>query len=360
MKKFRLERKTKSSGLSVLLNSVLFAGLALVFCEFIIAAVGFNPLEVYGKMFSKAFLSARGIRKAIESGLPLMLCGLGVSIAFRMNLNNIGAEGQYAVGAIFGAAFVLYGPKVTGFPGLVILAVCCFAGGALWALLCAFPKAYWGVDESITTLMLNYVALILLSYLCLRPWKAKGQNVGQSEKIPDGLQIPEIAGLKVSMAFPLVVVIAVLLFLFYKYTTSGYQLNVIGKSLTAARYAGINIKKNILLVLGLSGGLAGLAGFVQYAGITGRVQENMPNNAGYTAIVIAYLSRFNPLVVLLVSFLFAGLQNSSATVQVMGVPAQIATMMQGAIMVIVIAGDFFQRYKIVWNKNEDKKGGRAS
>lgn len=356
MKKIRLEKKNTSSGFSVFLNSVLFAGVALVFCAFIIAAVGFNPVEVYAKMFRKAFLSMRGIRKAIESGLPLMLCGLGVSIAFRMNLNNIGAEGQYAVGAIFGAAYVLYGPELPRVPGMVMLALCCFAGGALWALLCAVPKAFWGVDESITTLMLNYVALILLSYLCLGPWKAKGQNVGQTEKIPEIFEIPEIPGLEISLAFPVVTLIALLLFFFYRCTTSGYQINVIGKSLTAARYAGINIRKNILLVLGLSGGLAGLAGFVQYAAVTGRVQENMPNNAGYTGIVIAYLSRFNPIVVIIVSVLFAGLQNSSATVQVMGVPAQIATMIQGAIMIIVIAGDFFQRYKIVFAE----KGGKAS
>lgn len=354
--KLRLERKSSSSGLFVFLNSVLFVALALVFSAIFIIAVGFNPLEVYGKMFSKAFLSARGIRKAIESGLPLMLCGLGVSIAFRMNLNNIGAEGQYAVGAICGAAYVLYGPELPGVLGIIALAVCCFLGGAFWAMLCALPKAYWDVDESITTLMLNYVALILLSYLCLGPWKAKGQNVGQTEKIPDIFALPEIGETKISIAFPIVILIALLMFAFYKYTTSGYQINVIGKSINAARYAGINIKKNIMLVLALSGGLAGLAGFVQYAAVTGRVQENMPNNAGYTGIVIAYLARFNPIVVIIVSILFAGLQNSSATVQVMGVPAQIATMMQGAIMVVVIAGDFFQRYRIVLG--DKKKGGK--
>lgn len=356
MMKLRLEKKSTNSGLSVLLNSLLFVALALVFCGFIIAAVGFHPLEVYGKMFSKAFLSARGIRKAVESGLPLMLCGLGVSVAFRMNLNNIGAEGQYAVGAIVGGIFSLYGPKIPGFWGILVLALFCFAGGALWAALCAVPKALWDVDESITTLMMNYIALILLTYLCLGPWKAKGQNVGQTEKIADSLTLPEIPGMKISVAFPVVILIALLLFFYYKYTTSGYQINVIGKSLTAARYAGINIKKNIIFVLALSGGLAGLAGFVQYAGITGRIQENMPNGAGYTGIVIAYLSRFNPLVVIIVSILFAGLQNSSATVQVMGVPAQIATMMQGAIMIVVIAGNFFQKYKIV----SVRKGGRAA
>ena len=108
MRRFRLEKKTKRSALAVLLNSILFVLVALAFCGVIIAAVGFNPLEVYGRMFSRAFLSVRGIRSAVESGLPLMLCGLGVSIAFRMNLNNIGAEGQYAVGAILGGAFAFY------------------------------------------------------------------------------------------------------------------------------------------------------------------------------------------------------------------------------------------------------------
>lgn len=358
MKKIRLERKNSSSALSVLLNSVIFVVIALVFSGFFIIAVGFNPLEVYAKMFSKAFLSMRGIRKAIESGLPLMLCGLSVSIAFRMNLNNIGAEGQYAVGAICGAAYVLFGPELPGVLGIIALAVCCFLGGAFWALLCAAPKAYWDVDESITTLMLNYVALILLSYLCLGPWKAKGQNVGQTEKIPEQFQIAEIGESGISYAFLFVLAIAVLMFAFYKYTTSGYQINVIGKSMQAARYAGINIKKNIMMVLALSGGLAGLAGFVQYAAVTGRVQENMPNNAGYTGIVIAYLARFNPIVVIIVSILFAGLQNSSATVQVMGVPAQIATMMQGAIMIVVIAGDFFLRYRIVIG--DKVKGGKKS
>lgn len=137
----------------------------------------------------------------INASLPLMFCGLGVALTFKMNLNNIGAEGQYAMGAIFGGAFVLYGPEIRGIGGGIILAVMCFLGGAFWALLCAIPKAYWNVNESITTLMLNYIALIILSYLVLGPWKMPGQNVGQTKRIPVGLEIPEINGISAGISW---------------------------------------------------------------------------------------------------------------------------------------------------------------
>ena len=348
--KIRLEKRENVGMLRIVLTSILFTVLAFAFCGIIIAAVGFSPLEVYGKMLTKVFLSGKGIRKMINASLPLMFCGLGVALTFKMNLNNIGAEGQYAMGAIFGGIFVLYGPEIEGIPGSIILALCCFLGGAFWALLCAIPKAYWDVNESITTLMLNYIALIILSYLVLGPWKMPGQNVGQTERISVGLEIPELGDSGISAGILIGLVAAVLIFLAYKCTTDGYQLSVIRSSMNSARYAGINIKRNIILALVISGGLAGLAGYVQYAGVTHRIIEQMPNSAGYTGIVIAYLSRLNPLVVVIVSILFAGLQNSSATVQVLGVPAQIATMIQGSVMIFVIAGDFFQRYKIVRNK----------
>ena len=333
--------------LRTLIMSVVFVFLALVFCGFIIASVGFNPVEVYGKMLTKVFFSGKGIRKMVEASLPLMFCALGVALTFKMNLNNIGAEGQYAMGVLAGGAFVLFGPQIEGPAGMVITALCCFLGGAVWALIPALTKAYWDVNESITTLLLNYIALMILSYLCLGPWKKPGQNVGQTERIPRGLELPEIGNTGINVGLIFGILVAVLIYLAYRCTTDGYQLSVIRSSKNAARYAGINIKRNIILVMLLSGGLAGLGGFVQYSAVTHRIMEGMPNNAGYTAIVIAYLSRLNPLVVIIVSILFAGLQNSSATVQVLGVPTQIATMIQGTIMLFVIASEFFQKYKLV-------------
>lgn len=352
--RIRFEKREKQTALRTCLTSLGFVVLALVFCGIIIASVGFNPLTVYSTMLSKSFLASKGFQKMLTASLPLMFCSLGVALTFKMNLNNIGAEGQYAIGVIAGGAFVFYGPQVEGVLGVIMLAVCCFIGGAFWAFLCAVPKALWDVNESITTLMMNYIALAILTYLCLGPWKMEGQNVAQTERIPAGLELPsiQIGEIEISAGILLGIVAAFIIFFAYKYTTGGYQLTVISHSPKSAEYAGISIKKNIMLVLSLSGGLAGLAGFTQYAGVTHRIMENMPNNAGYTAIVIAYLSRLNPLVVVVVSILFAGLQNSTVYVQMMGVSFRIATMMQGAIMLFVIAGEFFQRYKIVVTKEE--------
>lgn len=348
--KIRFEKRGIVSPWRILATTLVFAALALAFTGIIIAASGFNPLQVYGKMLSKVFFSPSGWKKMLNSSLALIMCGLSVALCLRMNLNNIGAEGQYAMGAVFGAWFVLKGPEVNGIPGSILLMLCCFLGGALWALVPAVSRAFWDVSESITTLMLNYIALIILSYLVLGPWKQRGQNVGQTEEIRAGLAVPKLGNTGVSAGILIAVLAAVIIFCIYEFTTDGYELTVIRFNPGAARYAGIDIRRHILTVMLVSGGLAGLAGYFQYAGVSGRVLENMPNNAGYTAIVIAFLARMNPLVVVIVSILFAGLQNSSASVQVMGVPAQIATMIQGAVMIFVIAGDFFQRNKLVITK----------
>jgi simple sugar transport system permease protein len=155
-----------------------------------------------------------------------------------------------------------------------------------------------------------------------------------------------------SSAVLLAIVIAILLYLFLKHTTAGYQISAIKNSIQSAEYAGISVKRYILIVFTLSGALAGLAGFVEVTGILHRVQAQMPGGAGYTGIVVAYLSQFNPLVVILVSILLGGLQNSCAAVQIMGVPSQIATMMQGTIMISVIAGEFLNHYKITFYRAE--------
>ncbi len=344
--RIQIEKKMNPSKIWVILNPLIFTFMALLFASIFIMIMHFNPIEVFYKMINKAFFTQSGITRSIVGALPMMLCGLGVALAFRMNINNIGAEGQYAMGAMFGGGIVLSFPNVNAPILMIIMFVSCFLGGVIWALIAAIPKAFFNVNEIITTLMLNYVALLILDYLCYGPWKELGKNVGQTIKIPESIWIGDIPGTSISLVIVIVIVIAFLIYMFYKHTTGGFEVSVIGNNIRAAKYAGINIKKNVLLVLGVSGGLAGLAGFAQVIGVTHRVSAGMTNNVGYTAIVIAYLARFNPFAVLVVSVLISGLQNSSSTVQVMGVPSEISYMLQGSIMLFVIAGEFFYNHRI--------------
>ncbi|NTV89056.1 MAG: ABC transporter permease [Clostridiales bacterium] len=335
-----------------ILNPILFVLLGLAFSSILIMAVGFDPIKVYTKMITYSFMNLRGINGSIKAGLPLMLCGLSVSIAFRMNLNNIGAEGQYAIGAILGGGFALFGPEMPIAIRLIVMFLLCAAGGGLWALVAAALKAYWNVNETIVTLMMNYVALLFLDYLCYGPWMAAKQTSAITASIPKGLYLPNIGETGVNSGILVAIAIAMLLFVFFKYTTAGYQIDVIKNSLKSAEYAGINVKRYILVVLGLSGAIAGLAGFVEITGVVHRVQAQLPGGSGYTGIVIAYLSQFNPISVIIVSILLGGLENSCAAVQIMGVPSQIATMLQGSIMIFVIAGEFFNHYKVSINRNK--------
>ncbi len=348
---YRIERRQLVPLRDRILNPILFVFVGFILCAGIIQLNGFSPIPVFAKMISYSFLNTRGLVGSINAGLPLMFCGLSVAIAFKMNLNNIGAEGQFAIGAVLGGAFALYGPTMPAPISGVVMFLLCAAGGALWALIAAVLKAYWKVNETIVTLMLNYIALLFLDYLCYGPWMAPKQTTAMTMVIPESLQLPIIGG--ASTGVVLAIFIAVILYLFFKYTTSGYQIAVIKNSLSTADYAGIPVKKYILFVFAISGALAGLAGYVEVAGVIHRVQAQLPGGSGYTGIVIAYLSQFNPLVVILVSILFGGLANSSAVVQIMGVPSQIATMIQGTLMIAVIVGEFFNHYKVV--KTSDSK-----
>jgi ABC-type uncharacterized transport system permease subunit len=338
-----------------ILNPIFFVILGLAFSSIFIIAKGFNPFIVFSKMISYSFMSRRGIESSIMAGIPLMFCGLSVAFAFKMKLNNIGVEGQYAIGAILGGGFALFGPGMPVLPRIVTMFLLCALGGSLWAIIAAVLKAFWNVNETIVTLMLNYIALLFLDYLAYGPWMAKGQTTPITDAIPKEMYLPNISSTDLNAGFILAIVLAIIIYLFFKHTTIGYQIEVIKYSINSAEYAGINVKKYILLVLGLSGAIAGVAGYVQVAGIVHRLQTRLPGGSGYTGIVIAYLSQFNPLVVILVAILFGGLVNSSASLQIMGVPSQIATMIQGSIMIFVIAGEFFNNYKVVINRAETLK-----
>ncbi|MBP1761067.1 MAG: hypothetical protein H6Q64_609 [Firmicutes bacterium] len=346
----QLEKKQTVPLYKKILNPIICVLLGLAFSAIFIIISGFDPLTVFAKMISYSFLNSMGLYGSINGALPLMFCGLSVALAFRMKLNNIGAEGQFAIGAVLGGWFALYGPSLPAPFGLIVMFLLCALGGGLWAAIAAALKAYWKINETIVTLMFNYIALLFLDYLCYGPWMAPKQTTAITPLIPDSMYLPGLGG--TSSALILAVVIALLLQFYLQRTTGGYQISVIRDSSQSATYAGISVKRFIFIVFILSGALAGLAGFVKVTGILHRVQAQLPGGAGYTGIVVAYLSQFNPLVVILVAILFGGLQNSCAAVQIMGVPSQIATMIQGTIMIFVIAGEFLNHYKISFYRED--------
>ncbi len=349
-----LEKRLERSRTAEFLVPILSILLALVFSGILLAIFGANPWETYVAMAEGAFGSTYGLSETMVKAIPLMLTGLAVSIAFRMLFWNIGAEGQLAWGAIAATWVALFLPeRIGGLPGwafLPLMFLLAFAAGAIWGLIPGILKAYLNVNEIITTLMLNYVALLWMQYLYTGPWKDP-QGFG----FPGTAQFPEAAWLprlpldfgRVHYGLVIAIVAAFLLWIVLDRTKWGYEIRVIGHNPQAARYAGMDIARNIVLVMLISGGLAGLAGFSQVAGVAHRLQNGIAVGDGFTAIIVAWLAKLNPWAVLLVSVLLGGLSTGGDQLQItMGLPAAVAGVLQGSILFFVLGGDVFVNYRL--------------
>lgn len=361
--KIRFEKREKLKPFQRFLIPVISVIGALLFCGVMMAFMGHNPIEAYGKLFTGGFGNFRNLSESVMLSIPLMFCSLGVSISFKMNLNNIGAEGQYMMGA-FGATYVaLYCPWIPS--GLVIPAMFLagFLCAGIWAMIAVAPKALWGVNETIITLMFNYIALLWCDYLLYGSWRdTSPENTGlpYSDRFPGRAMLANLGSTRVSWALFVAIIAAVVIYFFFSKTTRGYQIRVIGANRKASEYAGMNIMKNIFLVMLFSGGLAGLAGVSQVAGVVGRFQPSMAGGDGYTAITIAYLCKFNPFIVLVVSVLFGGLTQGGFSLQLMGIPVQIVTTIQGLILFFVLGGEIFARNKLIITFGNKAAGGTPS
>lgn len=321
--------------------------LAFLFCAVFIGMNGMNPLTVYAKMLRGAFGSSYGISETLVKAIPLLLCALGVSVAYRIAIWNIGAEGQLTAGALAATAVTIYAPNLPGTVAIPLMIVAGIAAGALWGLFTAIPRAYFQVNELITSLMLNYVALLLMNYFVFGPWKdPKGFNFPGTPMFKQTEQLLTLGGtrLHVGLLFGLA---AVALYAFFMhYTRWGYELRLIGANPSAAHYAGIPIKTRILLVMAVSGGLAGLAGMSEVSGVTHRLMYGLSPGYGYTAIIVAWLAKLHPSGLIVSSVLFGGLIVGGYSIQTIGLPSSTSLMLQGAILFFLIGGEMFSRYRI--------------
>ena len=333
--------------------------LALLFGAVVLALAGADPWQTYRAMLEGAFGTPTqwragqfyNLTETLVKATPLMLTGLGVSIAFRMLFWNIGAEGQLVMGGFAAGAVALWFPELFPFiphwAYLPLMLVVGVLAGALWGLIPALLKAYLRVNEIITTLMLNYIAILWLQHLYYGPWKdPQGFGFPGTAQFPEYAWLPRLAG-RVHWGLVFALIAAAFIWLVLDRTRWGYEIRLIGENPEAARYAGVSITRNIVLVMLLSGGLAGLAGMAEVAGISHRLQQGLAVGYGFTAIIVAWLAKLNPWGVILVAILLAALLVGGDQIQItMGLPASMALVLQGAILFFMLGGDIFTRYRL--------------
>ncbi|HBX22044.1 MAG TPA: ABC transporter permease [Desulfotomaculum sp.] len=342
-----IEKRLVPSSSAYLVIPFISIFMALLVGSIFLYFSGHEPVAVYYKMFKGAFGSRYGITETIVKAIPLTLVGLGVALAFRMQLWNIGGEGQLYMGAFAATWVALTFPEGSVWwvmPAMIALGM--LAGG-LWALLTAIPKAIWGVNEIITTLMLNYVAILWVDYLVYGPWKdPAGFNFPLTAVFSDAATLPGLFDSRVHAGLFFGIVAAIILYLVVYHTRWGYEIRVTGENPGAARYAGMNTTRNIMLVMLFSGALCGLAGMSEVSGIGHRLQHGLSPGYGYTAIIVAWLSRLNPFAVILVAILFGGLQVGGFIVQTSGIPSSMVYMLQGLLLFFVLGGELLTGYRL--------------
>ena len=318
-----------------------------------IAIAGGDPVRSYLHILNAAFGSVGVLSDTLVKATPLILTGLACALAFRMRLWNIGAEGQFLMGAWGASAVVLLPLLPSGTPGVVLIPAMMLAGaiaGAAWALIPGVLRARLGVNEIITSLMLNYVALFWVQFWVFGPWSEGGFQ--QTRQFPHEAWLPRLtdlagvvpafSGLTVHLGLVFGLIAATVLWLVLERGRWGYEISLVGDSPPAARYAGINIGRTIILVFLVSGALAGLAGMSEVSGVVHRLQDRISPGYGFTAIIIAYLAKFGPFRVVIASILFGALILAGREIQPSGIPA----MIQGFVLFAIIVAEVLVRYRV--------------
>lgn len=333
---------------------------ALVVTGLFILLLGHNPIKVYWSMLLGSFGSLYRIQEAIIKTIPLTVTSLGIAVAFRMKFWNIGAEGQIFMGAFAASYFAL---NFSTLPKPVLLTVMALAGallGGLWALIPAFFKAQFGTNETLFTLMMNYIALKWVTYLQYGPWKdPAASGFPKIATFADSAVLPKLFGIHSGWLIALVLVAVIHIFI--NRTKKGYEISVVGESENTARYAGMNVKKIVLAAILLSGGLCGLSGMIQSSAVNNTLAIEVAGGVGYTAIITTWLAQLNAPAILVASFLFAVLVQGGSFIQTaFQIPQAAASIIQGMILFFVLGSEFFIQYRLVLSKPSeliDKKEG---
>jgi len=328
--------------------------LALLVGAVVLLSGGYGVVSSYETIVNSAFGNGDALAETLVSATPLILTGLAVAVAARMLLWNIGAEGQLYMGATFASACAF---TFSGWPRpllLLLMVVAGVFGGALWALGPGLLRAKLAVNEIVTTLMLNFVAIAWVSYLVHGTWRDPEISFPLSEEFSTSATLPSLFGTRLHAGIFLALGAALVIWLMLRQTRWGYEVRVIGESPSAARYAGIPTERNIVLVMLLSGALAGLAGMGEVSGIVHHIQPDISPNYGYTGIIVATLGRFTAFGVVVAAVLFGALQVGGFALQTEGVPPSIIEILQGAILFIAVGAEVLARFRVGYHRTPEE------
>ena len=350
----RLERRPEASRAMTYASPLIAVVLMLIGGLLLFAALGKNPLQGFRVFFLYPLSDLYGISELLLKATPLMLCAIGLAIGFRANIWNIGAEGQLIVGAIAASAVALYFYDTAGGPHVLILMVLAGAvGGMLWAVIPAFLKTRFNTNEILVSLMLVYVAQLLVSWLVHGPMMdPDGFNFPQSRLFEDSALLPLLFdGTRLNIAFLFALGALLAGYVFMHRSFAGFQMQVTGHARDAARYAGFPARRIIWIGLLSGGAMAGLAGMSEVAGPMGQITAHVSNNYGFAAIIVAFVARLNPVGIFFASLLMALLYlGGEQAQQYLNLPSSISSVFQGMLLMFLLGSDVFVNYRIRWRQ----------
>ena len=336
---------------SVMIRVIAFAA-ALLFCALVsLLVIGANPVDFFSAIFKGSFGTPRRIWKLLKDIAILLCISLAVTPAFRMRFWNIGAEGQVLVSALACSACMYYlGGKIPEVLLILLMFVCSIAAGALWGFIPAIFKALWNTNETLFTLMMNYVATYLVAFALIK-WTPDGSS--SLGILPHG-HLPKIFN-EYLLIIIVVLVLMVGMYIYLNTSKHGYEVSVVGESEKTARYIGINAKKVVIRTMVLSGAICGLAGFLIVGGLDHSVTTETVGGRGFTAIMVSWLAKFNPFLMLLTSFLLVFLDQGAAQIsQDFDISSAFPDIVVGIILFFIIGSEFFIRYKLNFRKSHKK------
>ncbi len=349
---FNVSDREQISAIGELLTRVLALAAGMVVIGLIFFVCGANPVFAFKKIFSGSFGSVYGFKETITKAIPLILIGGGLALVFKAKFWNIGAESQLLMGAIFGTwAGLNWGTVLPPVLIVPLMFLAGFVGGALWGLIPAVLKLRFAINEVISTLMLNYVCAEFLTLLIVGPWKSEKKfGFPYTDDLPGSAILSVFPESRIHIATLVVAVVAaaILTIVIYK-TRFGYEVRVIGENPDAAKYAGIDFSRTTLLIMAISGGMAGVAGVGEVAGIHHYLSypDSISSGYGFTAIIVAWLAKLNPIYVVFSGIFFAGILVGGDAIQIsLGLPAATVDIFNGTMLIFLIMGDYFTKNKV--------------